>query len=260
MFTDLPDAAQDKLRKRRGLRKEFVYVETLFADEDQVEGGNDDESGGHSAGSSAVPVAPAVAKYTGGCRSRPSGQRSLLAQGCNKTGVIEGQDRIRAPPGFKRPGGANLLPRKTCARCRPDWSRADVGPPARNSPKTTTYGPSALKTRFPIWIAGSLIFDTDSCLRINVLSRCWRLGHGVPTGRSKTGASTGRFRQPPKAGISRQQDVPGKASRLGTALEIAGNASGRSRTAEECGGLSTRVPHAVVRRHCGRRLSRPRIA
>ena len=46
MFTDLPDAAQDKLRKRRGLRKEFVYVETLFADEDQVEGGNDDESGG----------------------------------------------------------------------------------------------------------------------------------------------------------------------------------------------------------------------
>ncbi len=35
MFTDLPDAAQSKLLARRGLRKEFAYVENLFADEDE---------------------------------------------------------------------------------------------------------------------------------------------------------------------------------------------------------------------------------
>ena len=33
-FTDLPDAAQDKLMQRRGLRKTFDYVETLFAEPD----------------------------------------------------------------------------------------------------------------------------------------------------------------------------------------------------------------------------------
>ncbi|MHA1597385.1 MAG: tryptophan synthase subunit beta like protein [Alphaproteobacteria bacterium] len=33
-FTDLPDAAQRKLLSRRGLRKEFAYVETLFGKQD----------------------------------------------------------------------------------------------------------------------------------------------------------------------------------------------------------------------------------
>ena len=35
MFTDLPEAAQQKLRQRRGLRKEYAYVETLFSAEDE---------------------------------------------------------------------------------------------------------------------------------------------------------------------------------------------------------------------------------
>src|SRR3990167_4832546 len=30
-FTDLPEMAQEKLLKRRGLRKEFAYMATLFA-------------------------------------------------------------------------------------------------------------------------------------------------------------------------------------------------------------------------------------
>ncbi len=35
-FTDLPEMAQEKLLKRRGLRKEFAYMATLFAtDEDE---------------------------------------------------------------------------------------------------------------------------------------------------------------------------------------------------------------------------------
>ncbi len=42
MFTDLPDAAQEKLRKRFGLRKEFAYMETLFADDDDDLGGGDE--------------------------------------------------------------------------------------------------------------------------------------------------------------------------------------------------------------------------
>ncbi|MBL6928545.1 MAG: hypothetical protein ISR44_05185 [Rhodospirillales bacterium] len=48
MFTDLPDAAQEKLRGRRGLRKEFAYVETLFGsaeegmDDTAVDFGNGD--------------------------------------------------------------------------------------------------------------------------------------------------------------------------------------------------------------------------
>lgn len=32
MFTDLPEGAQKKLLERRGLRKEFTYVEGLFGD------------------------------------------------------------------------------------------------------------------------------------------------------------------------------------------------------------------------------------
>ncbi len=35
MFTDLPAAAQQKLIERRGLRKEFAYVETLFSPDDE---------------------------------------------------------------------------------------------------------------------------------------------------------------------------------------------------------------------------------
>ncbi|MBT3360966.1 MAG: hypothetical protein HN403_15190 [Rhodospirillales bacterium] len=51
MFTDLPDAAQEKLRGRRGLRKEFAYVETLFgSSEDGMNDAaidfGDDEGGG----------------------------------------------------------------------------------------------------------------------------------------------------------------------------------------------------------------------
>jgi len=39
-FTDLPDAAQQKLLSRRGLRKEFAYVETLFSSEDEEYSGD----------------------------------------------------------------------------------------------------------------------------------------------------------------------------------------------------------------------------
>ena len=50
MFTDLPPAAQKKLLERRGLRKEFAYVETLFSpDEDEgafaPDEGSDSEDG-----------------------------------------------------------------------------------------------------------------------------------------------------------------------------------------------------------------------
>ncbi len=44
MFTDFPEGAQKKLLERRGLRKEFSYVEDLFVGEDDIEGG------GHSSG------------------------------------------------------------------------------------------------------------------------------------------------------------------------------------------------------------------
>ncbi len=37
MFTDLPPAAQQKLLGRRGLRKEFSYVETLFSPDEEDE-------------------------------------------------------------------------------------------------------------------------------------------------------------------------------------------------------------------------------
>jgi len=43
-FTDLPEPAQRKLLSRRGLRKEFAYVETLFApgdDDFDDDGGNE---------------------------------------------------------------------------------------------------------------------------------------------------------------------------------------------------------------------------
>jgi hypothetical protein len=45
-FTDLPEAAQQKLLARRGLRKEFAYVETLFgSEEDEEEFPGNDEGG-----------------------------------------------------------------------------------------------------------------------------------------------------------------------------------------------------------------------
>lgn len=43
MFTDLPEGAQQKLMERRGLRKEFTYVENLFGDD---ENGFDDSDEG----------------------------------------------------------------------------------------------------------------------------------------------------------------------------------------------------------------------
>lgn len=51
-FTDLPEPAQRKLLARRGLRKEFAYVETLFGgDEDEEYPGNsgmsDEDDGGY---------------------------------------------------------------------------------------------------------------------------------------------------------------------------------------------------------------------
>ncbi len=46
-FTDLPEAAQKKLLSRRGLRKEFAYIDSLFSAEDDEFGGNyhSDEEG-----------------------------------------------------------------------------------------------------------------------------------------------------------------------------------------------------------------------
>ena len=41
LFTDFPEGAQQKLRERRGLRKELSYVEGLFGeDEEPFEGGS----------------------------------------------------------------------------------------------------------------------------------------------------------------------------------------------------------------------------
>lgn len=42
MFTDFPEGAQQKLRARRGLRKEFSYVEDLFVTDDDFD--DDDNS------------------------------------------------------------------------------------------------------------------------------------------------------------------------------------------------------------------------
>jgi F0F1-type ATP synthase delta subunit len=44
-FTDLPEAAQQKLLARRGLRKEFAYVETLFGSDEDEEFPGDGENG-----------------------------------------------------------------------------------------------------------------------------------------------------------------------------------------------------------------------
>ncbi len=45
MFTDLPEAAQQKLIGRRGLRTEFAYVETLFSSDDEEDLPDDGEGG-----------------------------------------------------------------------------------------------------------------------------------------------------------------------------------------------------------------------
>lgn len=44
-FTDLPEAAQQKLLARRGLRKEFAYVETLFGNDEDEEFPGENEGG-----------------------------------------------------------------------------------------------------------------------------------------------------------------------------------------------------------------------
>lgn len=46
MFTDFPAGAQSKLLERRGLRKEFSYVEDLFVGGEDFEGGDGNNSGG----------------------------------------------------------------------------------------------------------------------------------------------------------------------------------------------------------------------
>lgn len=43
MFTDLPEGAQQKLMERRGLRKEFSYVENLFGDDENGFDDSDNE-------------------------------------------------------------------------------------------------------------------------------------------------------------------------------------------------------------------------
>ncbi len=42
MATDLPEMAQEKLRARRGFRKEFAYVDSLFGPEDEEFSGGGD--------------------------------------------------------------------------------------------------------------------------------------------------------------------------------------------------------------------------
>jgi len=44
MFTDLPEAAQEKLRGRSGFRKQFAYVENLFGEDGEF--GEGTEGGG----------------------------------------------------------------------------------------------------------------------------------------------------------------------------------------------------------------------
>jgi len=46
MFTDFPAGAQKKLLERRGLRKEFSYVEDLFVGGEDFEDSDDNNSGG----------------------------------------------------------------------------------------------------------------------------------------------------------------------------------------------------------------------
>ncbi|MBM3564971.1 MAG: hypothetical protein FJX42_02515 [Alphaproteobacteria bacterium] len=52
MFTDFPEGAQKKLLARRGMRKEFAYVQNLFVDEDggAASGGGGDGSGNQGGG------------------------------------------------------------------------------------------------------------------------------------------------------------------------------------------------------------------
>ena len=45
MFTDFPEGAQKKLLERRGLRKEFSYVEDLFVSEDDLDNGGNSSGG-----------------------------------------------------------------------------------------------------------------------------------------------------------------------------------------------------------------------
>lgn len=45
MFTDFPDGAQQKLRARRGLRKEFSYVEDLFVTDDDFDDDGNSNNG-----------------------------------------------------------------------------------------------------------------------------------------------------------------------------------------------------------------------
>lgn len=46
LFTDLPEAAQEKLRGRTGFREQFAYVETLFGAED-ADYGDGNAGGGY---------------------------------------------------------------------------------------------------------------------------------------------------------------------------------------------------------------------
>jgi len=47
LVTDLPEAAQEKLRGRGGFRKRFAYVETLFGPEDGDLGDGKEGGGGY---------------------------------------------------------------------------------------------------------------------------------------------------------------------------------------------------------------------
>ncbi len=46
MFSDFPTGAQKKLLERRGLRKEFSYVEDLFVGGEDFDDSGDDNTGG----------------------------------------------------------------------------------------------------------------------------------------------------------------------------------------------------------------------
>ena len=46
VFTDFPEGAQKKLIERRGLRKEFSYVEGLFAEDNFTPEGGQGSGGG----------------------------------------------------------------------------------------------------------------------------------------------------------------------------------------------------------------------
>lgn len=47
LFTDFPDAAQKKMLSRRGLRKEFAYMDNLFSSDDFVPPEDGGEGGGY---------------------------------------------------------------------------------------------------------------------------------------------------------------------------------------------------------------------